>query len=542
MRKFMTRIFMIASVFALCGSAMASAETMATPSPKPSAVPATNPVKISGNVRAFYFTRTNKNSAYFPAPGQPKGTPNAAAFALGGKFHAEYNFPNTPWTVGASYFGSTDLQSSANGPALLPLYPNGQVGYNPRVDNTLPGYPISTLGEMYLQYKDKIFTAQTGKEIINTPWANASDSRIVPVIFQGTWISAAVSPRLTLAAYDMARFKSRVTSAFNSNTLLTSCNTAGPKYFSGGPPGAPNGPNGNGPVQDPFTGKVTTAGVPGDPCNPQATNAGFVLLQGSYKFGGSGLVANVYNYQFTDIANLMQIDAKYNYNAKSAHNPFVAAQYFAENDIGKSLIGIVHNHTYGFQFGESFSKNIDWAASYNNMPQTAYVVAKAQCAPVSGASANPVPGGIFGGVANAAAPGLPAGQVLCYGGSIASPYTDSYATDPVYTTQISQGLADVHKPGQGFKLAATFQSNNRRLRVIASNAWYYYGLPIPNTGAGTSVDNRTEFNLDGTWFFNPVVSGKPYRGFSLRHRYAERGQSASPFNFKYNRTQLEYAF
>ena len=515
----MTRIFMIASVFALCGSAMASAETMATPSPKPSAAPV-NPLKISGNVRAFYFTRTNRNSNWQTGG----GTPNAAAFALGGKFHAEFNFPTTPWTVGASYFGSTDLQSSPGAPSVKG-FSNPGPGFNPRVDNTLPGYPISTLGEMYLQYKDKIFTGQTGKEIINTPWANASDSRIVPVIFQGTWLSAAVSPRLTLAAYDMARFKSRVTSAFNSNTLLTSCNTAGPKT-------GPGAPGGKGPIQDPFTGFASTAGVPGDPCNTQQTNAGFLLLQGSYKFGSSGLVANIYNYQFYDIANLMQIDAKYNYNAKSPHNPFVAAQYFAENDIGKTLIGTIHNHTYGFQFGESFSKNIDWAASYNNMPQTAYVVPTATC----GTGVN----GIFGGIANKTAPGLPAGQVLCYGGSIASPYTDSYATDPVFTTQISQGLADVHKPGQGLKLAATFQSSNKRLRVIASNAWYYYGLPAP--GFGIAQDNRTEFNLDGTWFFNQVVSGKPYRGFSLRHRYADRGQTTSPFNFKYNRTQLEYAF
>jgi hypothetical protein len=38
------------------------------------------------------------------------------------------------------------------------------------------------------------------------------------------------------------------------------------------------------------------------------------------------------------------------------------------------------------------------------------------------------------------------------------------------------------------------------------------------------------------------VGTGPYHGLSLRHRYADRRQPTLPFDFKYNRTQLQYDF
>ncbi len=469
-------------VFVVCALTPAFAQS-ASPQPKATPAPVSNPVKLSGNLRMFYFTRSNRDPNVI----------NASAFNVEGKLHGEYQFGKTPWTVGASYFGAEPFGANGFNP-----------GFNPRVDNTLPGYALSLLGEYYLQYKNKYVEGKTGKEIITTPWANPSDSRLVPLIFQGTYLQGAISPTLTVGGMYMARFRHRVTSAFDANTLLTSCATG--RVLYGTPP------------------KVT--GVPGDPCNVQQTTRGFGALYATKKFGAN-LTSNVYQYSVYDIVNITHIDAKYNYRPKAPTNPFYAAQYVAESDTGKALIGTIHNHTFGFQIGQSAGRNFDLALSYNSSPQVQYITNNCSSSP----------GGVFGGVKGAAVPGAPPGTVYCYGGGVASPYTDSYATDPLYTTTISQGLADVHKPGSGVKGAITYQSNNRRLKAILAQAYYSYGLPVAN-----GTDNRSETNVDIQYFFNTVDPKKPYRGLSVRHRYADRIQLNSPFDFKYNRTQFEYTF
>ncbi|HVA34541.1 MAG TPA: hypothetical protein VNG31_10360, partial [Candidatus Baltobacteraceae bacterium] len=151
---------------------------------------------------------------------------------------------------------------------------------------------------------------------------------------------------------------------------------------------------------------------------------------------------------------------------------------------------------------------------------------------------------------------LPSGKTQIYYGGWASPYTDAYATDPMFTTSISQGVTDRHAPGTSWKIGATFTSNNKRATFIASEAWYNYG----NALVGQTTN---EWNLDGTYRFSPVTTGR-YRGLLLRYRYAQRSQtntfcgasgSACPPGatsgsgflgglplFKYNRAQLEYDF
>ncbi len=466
----------------------------------------------AGDARAFYFGRTNGNSCLTC---KTTGTPNATAFNFGGTLHGQINIPRTPFVLGATYFGAYPF--GANWPGPL-----NNIGYNPQVDNTLPGYSISTFGEMYLQYQTVGTFFQTGKEELTTkesPWAHTSDSRDTPASFQGTLFNTSPTHDFNFGAMYMARFRSRVTSAFNSNTLLTSCNTA---Y-----------PDGKGPVP----GIKGTFTVPGDPCNKQHTNNGFLQLSASYIFGNSGLVANAFQYQYYDIASMTYVNAQWNFMKASKFNPFVAGQYVGESQFGQAFIGTVHSYTFGGQFGATINHNLNFAASYNGSPYTTYVVPVKDCDGSASSPAKASPGVIFGGVANKSIKGLPKADVTCYGGGIASPYTDNYATDPLYTTQISQGMADVHKPGTGAKAALTWQSDNRRVRAILSDAWYNYSLP----GAGNG-DSRSEFNFDVQYFFNPVYANRPYKGLSIRQRYADRTQPFSPYEFKYSRTQLEYTF
>ncbi|MBV8246510.1 MAG: hypothetical protein JOZ38_11345 [Candidatus Eremiobacteraeota bacterium] len=507
-----TRLMMCASVLMLCSMGKAAAQMSPSPSPAPSAeAPAAatpapapkpahtaSPLNYGGYVRSFYFTRTNTN----PNPAK-LNQPNAAAWQNGVKLHADYTFAGTPWNVGLSYFAATAFGANGTTP-----------GFNARIDNTLPGYDLATLGEMYIQYHNNVFFGQTGKFQVNAPWLGPSDSRVKPVLFQGTWLSAHLTPSFNMSVYYLARFQSRVSSAFNSNTLLTSANSGYPY------------PGCKVPYVNPFTNAPAFATDPGDPCNTFRTTSG-VLAMDLNQHMGQNLVVDVWNYTVYDLASMLYGTVTYNYAPKSFAKPFMAFQYVAENNVGKSWLGLVHNHTYGFQLGSNLVvPTVQWAFSLDSNPYQTYVTNN--CASF-------VPGGVYGAVKGAAVAGQ-AGFNYCYGGSVASPYTNSYATDPLYTTSISQGEADTGLPGTSYKLAVTGGTNNKRLRVIVSDAYYDYTLPgqLPNV--------RKEFDADATWFFNPVRPG-PYHGLSFRERYADRTTSnTSNSDFKYNRSQLEYDF
>ncbi|MDQ6932699.1 MAG: OprD family porin [Candidatus Eremiobacteraeota bacterium] len=512
MRNFSGRLIAVACAAFFMLSALSVALAADSPAPPKATPKAIDRVKLNSTLRAFYFTRSNaccypKRSSTMPADPRGGATQNAAAFNLGGKIHAEYSLPNSPLTLGATYFGAEPFgandnrrndPSAAYAPGFDPCAGKA-AGFNSCVDNTLPGFELSSLGEMYLQYKTKWITAQIGKESINTPWANPSDSRIVPVTFQGATLSINFAPGWTASAMRMARWKNRTSSSFDANSLL--CNQA-----------------------------PTPANFPGPACKrpdagPGTPTSGFLLLGLSRKFSPY-LTASVYNYEFYDVANMTHIEAKYSYSPKSPLNPYLAGQYIAESDAGRAIVGAIHNHTIGAQLGASFSKEVDVALSFDSSPIVTYVTATPASVflPVGGTPATGAP-----------VPGAPAGTNYLYGGGIASPYTDSYATDPLYTTSITQGMADRRSAGSALKLAATAYTSNRHFRGIVSRATYNYSTP-----AGTS--KAAETNLDVTYFFDKVDPKKPYSGLSLRHRLAIRDQTQSPFTFMYNRTQLEYSF
>lgn len=488
----------------------ASAEPVATPAPTATHRPP-GTFKWNGSIRAYYFWRTNGNSCLSGC--SPKGSPNAQAFNSAIKLHGEYDILNSPWTLGATYFGAEPFNANAFG--LL------GVGYNPEVDNTMPGYGISTLAEMYIQYKTPGIFFQTGKEIVNTPWANPADSRMVPVAFQGTLITGSVTPNFKIGAMYMARVKSRVTSAFNANTFLTSCNTA---Y-----------PTGKGPI----AGVPDTFTVPGDQCNTVQSTKGFWLFDASY--AAHGLTVDAYQYHMFDLVNMTYAVAKYEYARESPANPFVAAQYWADNDTGRALLGTVHSHGYGLEYGQNVGRNVALSIAMNDQPITSYVVPASTCPGTASSVTKPGPGNIFGGVQDTSRTGLPPGQVLCYAGGTGSPYTDNYESEPLFTSSIGIGITDTRKGGFAFKTQATVETNNHRLKAFLAQA--RYNVSIPGTSGGVSnKDTIVESDMDVQYFFGVVDPKQPYHGLSLRERLVDRFQTFAPTDFKYVRTQLEFDF
>ena len=100
-----------------------------------------------------------------------------------------------------------------------------------------------------------------------------------------------------------------------------------------------------------------------------------------------------------------------------------------------------------------------------------------------------------------------------YYGGWASPYTDNYDSDPLFTTSIDQGMADRRAPGSRTRSASRTPRPTRWI-FIATDAWYNYGNAL-------AAENTNIWVLDGRYHFSHVGKG-PYHGLMLRYRYMQR--------------------
>lgn len=499
-----SRFAVLSTFCVLAGGTIASAQTMATPSPAPTTTPVPA-FQYSGNVRFYYFTRTNEV--------QNAGNPNRYAFNFGGKIHGQYNFTKQ-LTIGATYFGADPFGLNGPNPGTyeVPLDEGAPVSKNnplvSKIDNTLPGFSMSSLGEAFVSYSNPWINALVGREILNLAWAPSSDSRIIPASYQGAFVSGVILPNLTLNADYINEFENRTTSNFFRTTLLT-----------GGPIAGQPGPPAN----------ASVALFPNQAYVLHPTN-GTLEVGLTYKKGTQWLVV-ASDYQSYDIDNMGYFEGKYAPLPKSPMKPYVAAQFVTEHNTGASFVGRINNNTFGMQLGATLSPQIDFTAAFDEMPWH-FDTVPGVCGTSTPNSADPLYfiAGQSQTVCKEFSPGV---ATVAYGG-IASPYTDNYATDPLYTTQITQGMVDRHAAGQSFKVAATTQLDRKRIKLIVSDAWYDYG----NVFGPFKV---SEWNADGSYFFNRVTNGT-YHGLSFRYRYAERQQPTAPVDFKYNRAQLEYDF
>jgi hypothetical protein len=497
------------STLALAASALAGASADSRPKIKPSPKPA--PFAFGGFARSYDFTRQNASGFAQTFKAMNQASVNTAVSLRG-----TYRFNNGPLSLAATYlYANPGACIQAASHLSLPcgkhtFIGNGNEPVNP--DDTLPGYVLSTLYEAYLQYKTPALTVRAGDQVINTPWAPSSDTRLKPSAYEGIDVSYRFSPMWSAEATYMSRFENRVSSAFEDSTLLTS--------FPSGAPGTASN------IYSPGGGPIKTPG--------------FAYGRLSYAYGN--LALNTHYYAFLDIANALWVDAKY--SMKAPWKPFVALQFGSESNAGRSVVGKIQSAIGGIQFGLTPIRNLDFAASYNYIPQRADTIA--------------LPGGVSCGSNNQikTAPGvtfpyfLPSGgttnclsrsdgTTVVYYGGWASPYSDSFATDSLFTSEFSQTMVDRRSPGRSVKVGGTLWSTDKRLRLIAGKTWYAYG----NDGG---ISPTQELDLDATWYFRKPGIGA-YHGFFIRHRYAERTQANTQFFggtplFKYNRTQLEYDF
>jgi outer membrane porin, OprD family len=476
-----------------------------------------NPFSVSGSIRAYDFHA--QDAAGFPST---KNVLNQHSFNLGGALHVKYRFGESGFSVGASYFYANPL-NGCNDPRSTSLncetltgtaasaYPNH---FNPL--NDLPGYGFSAFYETYLQYEKNGLAAKIGDQVLTTPWANGADARMKPFAFQGADVAYALSPHVTLEAIDVTRFQSRTSPDWLQSTILTGAFTE----------------------------------LPHTP-DPPFSTGGFQYGRVGYASGS--LTTNLHYYHFENIANLAWLDGKYVFS-REKRKPWIAIQAGDERNTGSAIVGQVNAQAMGMQLGVNVTKNLVLTAAGDVIPHHVETLAQGSCNTATGqitpTQTYPYPSsGYFVGTNVPQCFVNPNGTVSVASGGIASPYTS--ASDPLFTTSITQGMIE-RGAGSSEKLALVYTSDDKRLVVSLSRAFYDYGFD-------NFPDQTTETNADAIYHLNAVRKGL-YRGLILRYRYGVRTDDhSSALNYpaaisangvyfgalpyvEFNRAQIEYDF
>jgi hypothetical protein len=508
--------------------------------PPPPPPPTPNPLTVGGYFRSYYFTRQNASNnpgtqfnfspgAKYVSNGVNQATWNSAIAP-----HVDYAFAGGGWDVGFAYLYANPI----SGPCVVPAnHAKGavcvsQTPPNTNADDTVPGFTMSTLYQAYLKYKDYGFDGSLGNILFTSPWANPSDSRLKPVAFQGGDLGYTNPSGWNVEAADMLTFQNRTSSAFTHQTLLTS-------YPAGG------------------GGLASNIFVPGG----QGINTnGFVYGKAGYT-SPMGFSVNGYFWNVSDLVNQWWGDGKYTFGNMGFAVPFIALQGGWENNSGQSYIGKISSQVFGAQLGATFDKNFLFTVAYNEIPwhaDSVFLPKNVTCNNFNHQiSASGTTLAYFLPLnAGQCSYNSTTGLTQVYYGGWASPYTDNYATDPLFTTSIDQGMADRRSPGSAYKTTLTWTSTNKRWVFLASYAWYNYGNAL-------IAQETKDWNLDGQYHFSQVTKG-PYHGLLLRYRYMDRSLSNTYCGaaatscppgatvgssllgglplFKYNRAQLEYDF
>ncbi len=515
------------------------AQEAGTPKPKPSP----NPFSYHGYIRAYDFTRQNAYSSYGIASGVG-GKANQSSENNAISLSAAYAFLGSGFSVGGSYLYANPFNQCSNPATASSAAPGpcGTASHPPALnpDTTLPQFEMSTLYEAYLKYNGNGLNFEGGNMAYGTPWTPVSDSRLKPVAYQGADLSYKINPNWTVEGMDFWQWECRTCSNFDQGTLLTAVAPGGYTY------------SGATAYSNLYLAPNCTPGVT---CTQEMTPKSSGTFYGRVGYVGPSnlpLTANLYYYDFQNIASAWWLDAKYALGT-SRLKPFIALQTGSENAPSSDFLGKIDSSIFGLQVGFYPMSNVLLTAAFDSVPvKTDSAVAlptgitcNVNTHQLATAHAYAINMPYFlptGGTAQCTADN-PAGTVAdIYYGGWASPYTDSYVTDPTYVTSGTTGLVDRRGPGSGVKVQSTFTSDNKQFWVQVGQTWYDFSNP----GYATST-NATDF--DTQYFFMKVPKTGLYKGLSFRVRLFSR--SATNFAppgatiaglFKYSRFQLEYDF
>jgi hypothetical protein len=317
-------------LFFVCHDAMAvqhTADLKAVAKTKPKAV--SNPVAplsakvpegphilpfihVDGDIRAYYFDREYSNDALNTQD----------AFSLGGKINLLTDAFLNGFRIGGTLYFAQPLGMNSKDPA--------------RVDNTLPGSPVTVLGQAFLQFDNKYWLGRIGDQIIETPWVNQADTRMIPATYQGLYINLTPTPELIFTGMRLIRYKTRVASSFTQTNLYNPVN---------------------------FGFQIGALGDKKD----------IGTLAFGAQFTRGGLVAQAWQYGFYNFSNLAYGDISYRWDNPSPVKPLAGVQAGVQWDNGSKVLqsigaGRTEGSVYGVMMGAEIA-NGKIILSYDAIPQ-----------------------------------------------------------------------------------------------------------------------------------------------------------------------------
>jgi len=369
------------------------------------------------------------------------------------------------------------LDGFSAGVSFLSANALGSLSNNPkRVDTTLMGASdsLSALGQAYLQYKNDWFMARVGDQYLNTPWMGNSDGRLLPNSYEAMTVDFTPVKGWDIIGIRELAYRSRTSSDyFDDNNFYPST----------------------------YQGDTLYGGNQGLPATAAQTSGSWVL---GTTYVNGGLKAQGWYYDFLDFARMGYADGSYVFKTGTGFDPVIGFQGLTESGSGSDNV-LVANH---FKLNGVTGTKVDstaWGADLGVV----------------------IPNGRFDVFYNK----LDQQNGAIGGGSIISPFTASYATDPLYTTSMIRGLVEAG-PGHAWKAKMTYGFFDNKLQLAGSYAKY-------------TTDLNGDFH---DTYFDIIYNFDGYlKGFQIRERWEKSVGGLNNLNpgnkpFTYNRVMLTYKF
>lgn len=343
--------------------------------------------QFNGDIRLYDFDR------HFSRP----GTIDQIAFSLGGKLNALTDPFLDHFRLGATLYTAQSLGRNPSNPR--------------RQDKSLPATPLTALGQAFIQYENPYLTGRIGDTLINTPWLNPADTRMIPATYQALyavfapWKSLNNETRFfNLIAFRQIRFKPRTVGGFSQHNLYNANSYA-----------------------------VVSATIPE---LTNKTDIGTLALGGIYK--NETFDFQAWGYKFYDYSRIYYADFKYTFSYFPLFKPNIGAQVLHSPADGSDVIGSlpgfgkVDATGYGVFIGSEM-ENGQIILAWNLIPKR--------------------PGGFKNG-------------------DIVSPYTAGYTSDPLYTTSMTAGLVE-KAAGSARKITGTYSLFDHQIALAVTGAQYF---------------------------------------------------------------------
>ena len=332
-----------------------------------------------------------------------------------------------------------------------------------------PDSQVYALGQLYVQYKQPLYMVRVGPQMLHIPWMGKSDTRAMPASYEAALVDITPIDHLHIYAVREYKFKSRTSGRYFRDNLYYPHTWGGDSSYGG----------------QPFTVSATAPGAKG-------------TLAFGATYANKDLKAQVWYLNFYKFAHTFYGYVQYTINTDANIVPFFGIQYLRQKQ-GNSMFSQQNVTANGL--GGNVNTTVDGAMGGVKIPHGNIYVAYNK---------------VF---FHATAFG---------GGQIISPFTDNYATDPLWTTSMIRGIVELG-PGYAWKIKGTYKVLNDQLKLVAADAEYHTHFK----------GNSNNLYFDATYSFIGT-----YKGLSLRDRIEiSRGHAANGADrFVYNRMMMQYNF